>query len=966
MAEPTAPVLVVAGPAQIAFSWEVPGVHDEGAAAALEFETEVAPAPPSGGAAGGHAWAPAPWNGGMAMQPPIVEGQARWSSGPGSPDGAAATRPLVPRWSSIVEGLAPSRGYVLRVRVRPEGGWSAPSDVIETLAPVDATAPTWSAADGSAAVGGVSSTAARGAGGMDNAEELLANLRAVTADDDSQPPPGTVRAVLEVIVFSEADGDGKMAELAGQWLADSLAADPGAAFKAKVKTLHFLMEVLARRWGVTLFRQAVRRHGERTLTELTTFSCAEDPTHGSKPSEWVQVAAKRTLQMIQDRLVDVSPKGEIKIAARKKHVSKIELRCHQRVRWAFQLAAREIAFCVRLSVEMNNGWETSVVIVEPMMLSAAGGPATGEYVAGDAFKRCLVTFEWDNTASKLSARNISYRLDVSCVPPDKAALGGQTAGAAQLPEGTPPQIRLPAEGGESAAGGGGGGWASDEAPGPAVGVQALRRGVLLSPQPQPRREQSPARQAAAGLTLQQQLLADARRAWVQDWIPKWRREGDGKGGAAIKGSERNGRRVRSLLQSGVPAALRATVWGLAVGNALEINREQFDIMVATAKATVDVTAEENGRVALSHGMIATDLNRTVGMVGFERFVAEPDDDAGGQGGGEGGGGEGGEGGEGGSESGSEEGQGHDYVLALQAVLGAFMHFKPSFVYTQGLSFVVATLLIHTAKAPPVVYGALGVAEGEEERDEDEATLGPSAEPDPFTAFTLMANLLEGSVLMTLFALDGEQMAVMFSFFDELFAAALPALHQHFTTHDIRPQLYLVEWVFTLFSKCLPPAVTGWIWDHICVLGESYVFCAALGLLKEMEPQLLLLEDITLVTLLKDVVRARMQCEGGHTEAEYVTGSVEFWGSYYKAMDAVKIGPRTWARFRDALAAAKPSPDAAQDSGQVSHAQPLAVTDSADVAEIDKMAAFAQTGRKGRRNAVPDAGCKVVDGVLTFD
>ena len=84
------------------------------------------------------------------------------------------------------------------------------------------------------------------------------------------------------------------------------------------------------------------------------------------------------------------------------------------------------------------------------------------------------------------------------------------------------------------------------------------------------------------------------------------------------------------------------------------------------------------------------------------------------------------------------------------------------------------------------------------------------------------------------------------------------------------------------------------------------------------------------------------------------------------MDAVKIGPRTWARFRDALAAAKPSTDAAQDSGQVSHAQPLAVTDSADVAEIDKMAAFAQTGRKGRRNAVPDAGCKVVDGVLTFD
>jgi hypothetical protein len=72
--------------------------------------------------------------------------------------------------------------------------------------------------------------------------------------------------------------------------------------------------------------------------------------------------------------------------------------------------------------------------------------------------------------------------------------------------------------------------------------------------------------------------------------------------------------MRGLLNNGVPPALRARVWSLAVGNVLEITKDQFEIMVATAKATADVTAEENGRVATTREMIATDLHRTVGKI----------------------------------------------------------------------------------------------------------------------------------------------------------------------------------------------------------------------------------------------------------------------------------------------------------------------------------------------------------------
>lgn len=913
---PQPPWLCFAGPTQLCVTWCLDDARGEAAGLELVFELQYAPLrklDATGAAVGSHKWVSAPWNGVMDLQAPrvIVSDEAE-------PEPEAA-RELVPHWTAIVEGLEPDTPYVFRTRVLPDSDWCVPSEPLLTLpSPPSATA-TWT--DGSAAVGAAAldrNSGSASGGGMPSmltVEQLLQKLQDVVTDNDSPVPEETKRAILGTILLSEAESDGQLSELAGQWLVDSLAASaPGAAFKGKVKTLHFITEVLARRWGVTTFRQAVHAHGERTLVELTGFTCPDDPTHGSKPTEWVRAGARRTLQMLQDRLVDVSPKGEFKVAARKKHTSKIELRSFQRVRWAFRLATTrgEIAFCARLSVEMNNGWDTSAIIVEPQMLSAADGSLTGEYTAGDAFQRCLVTFEWDNTASKLSSRTISYRLEISMnkEAAASAAARADSEAAAQplLPEGVPAasaRDRLP--GGADAAGGsvdGGGG----AFPLPVASSQSQSQGSGGFSSPRPRLSPRP----PAAQQQQRIQTAEARRTWLEEWLPKWEATGTGGAVAAIKDSDRSGRRMRGLLNNGVPPALRARVWSLAVGNVLEITKDQFEIMVATAKATADVTAEENGRVATTREMIATDLHRTVGKIGFERFAipqqteaaadaaaadAAADPPAG-------------------DDSDGEEQETLSepvFVGALKDVLEAFMHFKPEAGYTQGLSFLVATLLIHTATAPPIVVGGLHTLDDEEDRDEDAVVCSDHAEPDAFTAFRLMANLLEDSALMTLFALDGEQMQVLFAFFNDLFAAALPALHAHFAMHDIEPQLYLVEWIFTLFSKCLPPQVAGWIWDHICIVGEHYIFSvrtyikrkardayrlalrftlthhrisslscnwklhladllcaslqAALGLLQSLQPQLLLLEDFTLATLLKDVVRARMQCEGGHSEAE---------------------------------------------------------------------------------------------------
>ena len=50
---------------------------------------------------------------------------------------------------------------------------------------------------------------------------------------------------------------------------------------------------------------------------------------------------------------------------------------------------------------------------------------------------------------------------------------------------------------------------------------------------------------------------------------------------------------------------------------------------------------------------------------------------------------------------------------------------------------------------------------------------------------------------------------------------------------------------TLFAKALPQCCTAWIWDHIFCFGDLWIFKAALGLLKLLEPHLLVQDEMIL-------------------------------------------------------------------------------------------------------------------------
>ena len=82
----------------------------------------------------------------------------------------------------------------------------------------------------------------------------------------------------------------------------------------------------------------------------------------------------------------------------------------------------------------------------------------------------------------------------------------------------------------------------------------------------------------------------------------------------------------------------------------------------------------------------------------------------------------------------------------------------------------------------------------------------------------------------------------YSDFSQQMSQHLPALSDHFTRLGLRPDLYLLDWVMTVFSRCCPLDLTCRIWDMIIRDGEMFMMRAGLGILSLYQDQLLAESD----------------------------------------------------------------------------------------------------------------------------
>uniref|UniRef100_A0A3Q1FXU7 Rab-GAP TBC domain-containing protein n=2 Tax=Pomacentridae TaxID=30863 RepID=A0A3Q1FXU7_9TELE len=89
----------------------------------------------------------------------------------------------------------------------------------------------------------------------------------------------------------------------------------------------------------------------------------------------------------------------------------------------------------------------------------------------------------------------------------------------------------------------------------------------------------------------------------------------------------------------------------------------------------------------------------------------------------------------------------------------------------------------------------------------------------------------------------------FSAFEIFFEENLPRLFSHFQTNNLTPDLYLIDWIFTLYSKSLPLDVACRVWDVFCRDGEESLFRTGLGILRLFEDVLLQMDFIHIAQFL---------------------------------------------------------------------------------------------------------------------
>ena len=79
--------------------------------------------------------------------------------------------------------------------------------------------------------------------------------------------------------------------------------------------------------------------------------------------------------------------------------------------------------------------------------------------------------------------------------------------------------------------------------------------------------------------------------------------------------------------------------------------------------------------------------------------------------------------------------------------------------------------------------------------------------------------------------DFDEISWRLDYFDKLLLRELPQLSLHFKAIGLQSQLYLYDWLLTLFTSIFPPNISSRVWDQYFLRGELFLYQVALGLLR---------------------------------------------------------------------------------------------------------------------------------------
>lgn len=266
--------------------------------------------------------------------------------------------------------------------------------------------------------------------------------------------------------------------------------------------------------------------------------------------------------------------------------------------------------------------------------------------------------------------------------------------------------------------------------------------------------------------------------WLTSIIPNWSKK-------------KKTARVRTLVFRGIPANVRGRAWQCAIGNPLNVSEQLFEVLKERAYSGRMEYIRGRETVAMADGDVGGDGGKAETLLESERSAHKaimldlprtfP-------------------------ELTFFHAKGSHYEYALRDVLEAFLYLKPDVGYSQGMSFLAAVLLLYM---------------------------------DPYEAFCSFANmLLHKSCFLHFFRIKMPEVRFYLTVHERLLSEEMPALHAHFKQHGIDSDLYMINWVMSLYCRALPLDLVTRIWDVYVLDGDVAIFRAALGILRFFMPRLM--------------------------------------------------------------------------------------------------------------------------------
>ncbi|CAG9818842.1 unnamed protein product [Phaedon cochleariae] len=142
-------------------------------------------------------------------------------------------------------------------------------------------------------------------------------------------------------------------------------------------------------------------------------------------------------------------------------------------------------------------------------------------------------------------------------------------------------------------------------------------------------------------------------------------------------------------------------------------------------------------------------------------------------------------------------EGGPYSEALHSLLAAYVCYRPDVGYVQGMSYIAAILILNM---------------------------------EPYEAFICFSNMLNQPLHLSAFTLNQAQMQAYYNAYNQVFCHNLPKLHSHFEKSGLTPDLYLLDWIYTIFAKAMPLDIACRVWDVFLRDGQEFIFRTALGIL----------------------------------------------------------------------------------------------------------------------------------------